>query len=309
MKDRLPGRPACAPFAARALMKAASRTALSYWSLLGRRGTLGYANDLETAPVTDHTAAHRPRRSDRTTPVDIRTVRADTALSAPAHAPPEAFPPRQHSALEQLLAASRRLQHPLRNEAVVHLLVGAGLRPIEIALLRVRHYLNEDGAIRVMSRIERELAYNGRERPLLFVSKQVCRAIDDYLRSRSPATAGNRTPLAFRGLHPDAPLVLGNDGKPLRVVERPGGRQPQRICADIHVLCRAIFVEAQIDMTARDGAKLFARALYGMGADINGIRVLLGLSSRRSVIRLLGVQRTLASEALRVSGLVSQLPR
>lgn len=257
--------------------------------------------------MTVRTAAHRLQISDSSPKAKGLGATPRSPLLTP---PPAARPPGsgQQPILERLLAASRRLPCPLRNEALVHLLVGTGLNPIEIALLRVRHYVAEDGSVRRRSQIDRAIAYNGRERPLLFVSHRVCDALDAYLHSRRLHGESGPCPVRYRGLNPDAALILGNDGNPLRVVERMGGRQPQRLCAAMHILCRAIFNEAQIsDMTARDTKKLFARTLYRMGADVEGIRILLGLARRRSVLRILGSPRTTESEADRVAGLVSQV--
>lgn len=214
----------------------------------------------------------------------------------------------QRRLLDRLIDAARRLPHPLRNEALVCLLVGTGLTPIEIAMLRVRDYLTEGGHVRVLSRVEPAIAYNGRARPLLFVNRRVCQAVDHYLDERRNSAEPGGQPGRFRGLPPDAALILANDGKPLRVVHRRDGQRTQRICAPMHALCRTIFAAAQItDVTARDGKRLFARALYALGADIDGIRVLCGLSGRRGARRLLNVPRHPETEALRISGLVSRL--
>jgi integrase len=240
--------------------------------------------------------------------------RVDGRRKAPAGTTPKHVPPDTRNAaadhqrvLDLLIDASRRLPHSLRNEALVCLLVGTSVAPIEIALLRVRDYLLEDGTVRQLSKVDGSIAYNGKTRPLLFVNERVCSTLDRYLEARG--RPGERARDArFRGLNAEAALILGDDGQPLKVVERREDGQMQRICAAIHMLCRSIFLAAGINgLTARDGKKLFAKALYDMGADTECIRVLLGASRMRTVVNMIGPKRSAQDNALRVVDLVRKV--
>jgi integrase/recombinase XerD len=71
--------------------------------------------------------------------------------------------------------------HALRNVALMLTLFGTGLKPSEIAALRVDDYLDKHGKPKIDTIVRAEIAFNGRERPLMWVNKRLCKAIDDYL--------------------------------------------------------------------------------------------------------------------------------
>jgi integrase len=217
--------------------------------------------------------------------------------------------PEYHDVIAQLIEAAARRPNPYRDMALVWLLVSTNLTPIEIAMLQIRDYIDRDGGVRVLSRIDAKRAFNGRERPLVFVNQRLRAALDAYLEQRriggEPGTARR---FHYRGLRPDAALILDDHGNPLRVTERRTAAGVHRICGPMHTLCRSIFQSARIThLTARDGKKLFAQALYDMGADPEAMRLLLGLKRRTTLLRMLPIEKNEQSEARRLLPLISQI--
>mgnify|MGYP000116622655 FL=1 len=77
---------------------------------------------------------------------------------------------------------SSRTWHDL---ALYYLPFATGLRPLEIARLEIRDYLNPDGSIRRQSVLRPEAAINGKSRPLYFSSSRFNETLTAYLDERA----------------------------------------------------------------------------------------------------------------------------
>ena len=91
--------------------------------------------------------------------------------------------------------------------ALIFVLFCTGAKPIEIARLEVRDYLNRDGSVRESSEMRSEAAVNRRSRPLFFTSSRTRAAVDAYLIERARrklgvAGSGATGDGAYRGLDP-----------------------------------------------------------------------------------------------------------
>jgi integrase len=82
--------------------------------------------------------------------------------------------------IERAAQFARETPCAMRNVALVYTLFGTGLTPIELARLEVRDYLKKRGTVRGRSTVRAEVAFNGRERPLLWVQERVVEAVDHY---------------------------------------------------------------------------------------------------------------------------------
>jgi integrase len=170
-----------------------------------------------------------------------------------------------------------------------------GAKPIEIARLEVRDYLNSDGSIRERSEMRPETAVNGRSRPLFFTSSRACAAVDAYLVERRRRKLGVTVAAsgldAYRGLDPSSALFLTEGGWPFEI----GGRGPndqRETCRLMIATLRSIFKRAGwTGVTAQSARRVVARRLADKGADGAQVGEILGLSSSRAVRRLLGSNR------------------
>ena len=188
-----------------------------------------------------------------------------------------------------------RSENANRDVALIYVLFCTGAKPIEIARLEVRDYLNSDGSIRERSEMRPETAVNGRSRPLFFTSSRACGAVDAYLVERRRRKLGVAVPAsgfdAYRGLNPSSALFLTEGGWPFEI----GGRGPndqRETCRLMIATLRSIFKRAGwTGVTAQSARRVVARRLADKGADGAQVGEILGLSSSRAVRRLLGSNR------------------
>ncbi|WP_248295467.1 hypothetical protein [Paraburkholderia sp. UYCP14C] len=90
-----------------------------------------------------------------------------------------------------------------RDVALLMAAYGTGLMPNETAKLTLSDFLTASGAPRIESLLRAEIAFNGKQRPLIWASKKVQGAIDQYLAYRLAQGHGITTSkAAHRGLDP-----------------------------------------------------------------------------------------------------------
>lgn len=180
-----------------------------------------------------------------------------------------------------------RSENANRDVALVFVLLSTGAKPIEIARLQVRDYLNADGSVRANSEFREAVTTNGKSRPLHFTSARVCEAIDSYLTERRRRGIGTESPLAYRGLDPESGLFLTESGRSFEITPR-SATDKRLTCRLMISTFRTIFVRAGWPgFTAQAARQNVARGLSGRGADADQVGRLLGLTSQRAVKRLL----------------------
>jgi integrase len=188
-----------------------------------------------------------------------------------------------------------RSENANRDVALIYVLFCTGAKPIEIARLEVRDYLNSDGSTRERSEMRPETAVNGRSRPLFFTSSRACAAVDAYLVERRRRKLGVTVHAsgfdAYRGLDPSSALFLTEGGYPFEIGER-GPNDRRETCRLMIATLRSIFKRAGwTGVTAQSARRVVARRLADRGADGAQVGEILGLSSSRAVRRLLGSNR------------------
>lgn len=157
----------------------------------------------------------------------------------------------------------------LRNTALLMVLLGTGLGLNGLHALRVADFLHRDGSVRPKA------AVDGRH--LLWSSRKVIAAIEAYLSAR----ARHGMPSEYRGFHPDAPLFLADDGKPIRKqLKTVNGKQYETNDHVSEILC-GIFDRAKVQGSPVRSARLTLASRM----------VLLGAADA-DMIRVLGVRRT-----------------
>ena len=179
---------------------------------------------------------------------------------------------------------------PIRDVALLYAIFGAGMMVTELASLRVDDYLRDDGRIRVESRVRAEIANNSRERPLFWVNYKVTAAIDAYvewrLAQRHIITVRKA---AFRGLDPESPLFLRENGHPFPLTKRTSSAGVIGYSCDaLGDVIRRLHAQAGVDgghaLAAR---RTFAVRLAQRGYDLKHISVLLGNKSISTTKRLI----------------------
>lgn len=115
--------------------------------------------------------------------------------------------------------------------ALYYLLFATGLRPLEIARLEVRDYLNADGSVRRISELRAEAAINGKPRPLYFSSSRLDEALAAYLRERGMGGQGLGDPDGLPRPRSAQPAVsfAGRRALQDRAQQRHAGAEPPRL--------------------------------------------------------------------------------
>lgn len=203
--------------------------------------------------------------------------------------------------MEELCDAIKKLRarssHPERDMAMVAVLLGTGIGPLEVARLEIQDYLNPDGSVREKSVLRADVAKNRTERPLFFTSAFVRGVIDAYLGTRvDPMRMG----MAYRGLNEDDRLFLTGSGRAFQIEVIRQGRGRRYLCRQIHDDYRKIFHRIGLPgLTATGVRRMVIRRLSERGADLDQIGESLGLSvSERKKLRALLTKPAVAVDEL-----------
>jgi len=176
----------------------------------------------------------------------------------------------------RLSAAAAASRQPARDLALVHVLIGTGLTPIEIASLQIADFLNKDGAIRERASVRSEVARNAKTRPLFWTSPAVTDAVTAYLIERSLVIESCDHDKPYLGFNPQSPLLLTANWTPIAMSEN--GRDHRKRCTGLHDRIRCLLREADLaEYSSFYARKVFAARLHAAGASVEEIALLLGV--------------------------------
>lgn len=205
---------------------------------------------------------------------------------------PTTRPTRVFSAEEVAQGAVRikgRASRTWHDLALYYILFSTGLRPLEIARLEVRDYLEPDGSVRRESELRAEVAINGKPRPLYFRSSRLDDALTAYLRERCRYGHGVGEGDAYHGLDPDSRLFLSPSGDAYKILpnnDAPG--QDRHVCRALLEIYRKLFRYAELKGFCAQSARLTLMSrMYERGADEEQVGVILGIAERSAVRELL----------------------
>lgn len=200
-----------------------------------------------------------------------------------------------------LFVEEKRLRHmlkvaavsgefPVRNTALLTTIYGTGMMLTETATLPLKAYLRPDGSILDESAVPADIAYNGAERPLYWSNEKVTNAIDKYLERR--VELGHRVTTkkaAYRGLDPNAPIFLTDEGEPYKLtVRRTATGAISYSCDSLSQLFRKLHAQAGVDgASAASGRRTFGVRLNNKGYDLKHIKTLLGLKTLKATKALI----------------------
>ncbi|EER59404.1 phage integrase family protein [Acidovorax delafieldii 2AN] len=189
---------------------------------------------------------------------------------------------------DQLAAGALRIRgrssQLLEDLALYYILFATGARPLEIARLEVRDYLDANGCVRVASEFRSEIAINGRPRPLFFRSRRLDDALYAYLSERVADRFTLGADDNYRGLHPTSRLFLSSSGQGFEITRHEANGQKQFQCRGILETYRKIFRYAGFEnMTALRARRTVVAKLYARGADEAQVGLLLGIAEPSAV--------------------------
>lgn len=177
-----------------------------------------------------------------------------------------------------------RSQHPLEDLALYYMLFAIGARPLEIARLEIRDYLDLAGGVRRVSVLREDVSITSRARPLYFHSARLDEALDAYLADRIRRGAGLGVEGQYRGLAPGSRLFLSASGKGFEITPYGEAGQRRFLCRGIQETYRKLFRYAEFkQVTALTARHTVADRLYTRGADEAQVGLLLGIAERSAV--------------------------
>lgn len=186
---------------------------------------------------------------------------------------------------KRIKGRSNRAWHDL---SLFYLLFATGARPLEIARLEVRDYLNSDGSVRRHSQMRAEVAITGKARPLHFASTRLDESLSNYLEERLRFGLGSGRDGAYRGLDPDSRLFLSAAGEGFKITPYGAPGQRRFLCRPILETYRKLFRYAEMKgVTALSVRRTVVARLYERGADEDDVGLILGISERSAVRELL----------------------
>jgi integrase len=193
-------------------------------------------------------------------------------------------------------ARATRTWHDL---SLYDLLFVTGLRPLEVARLELRDYLNADGSVRRESELRAQVAINGRARPLFFSNSRLDEALGAYLNERVINGHGLGMANAYRGLDPANRLFLGPTGEPYPITPHGDPAGDRHVCRALLEIYRRLFRVSDIkDMSTRSARLTLMSRMYGRCADEDQVGVILGIADRSAVREQLPRPKPLLAELL-----------
>jgi integrase len=223
----------------------------------------------------------------------LRIHREAILIALESFKPAAPFGPRQTRIVShgEIVQAAQRIRgrssRPWHDLALFYMLFATGARPLEIARLEVRDYLDSDGNVRQESKIRADVAITGKIRPLHFSSTKLDEVLAQYLQERLALKLGICTADAYRGLDPDSRLFLSAAGEGFKIT--PYGKEGQRrfLCRPILETYGKLFRYSELEgVTALSVRRTVISRLYERGADESQVGLLLGISERSAVREL-----------------------
>lgn len=161
--------------------------------------------------------------------------------------------------IKRLLVIARSGKHGLRNEAMIYLSFGLGLRAKEMAALKVRDVIMPTGELRDELLLGRKATKGGKVRLVYLAQSAVRKSLTRYLAARM-----EREGILF---NPDSPLLRSQKGSCFT----PNTLQQ---------LFARLYQAAGINgASSHSGRRTFATSLIEKGVDIKAVSTLMGHAS------------------------------
>lgn len=202
--------------------------------------------------------------------------------------------------IEHLIKATAAYTRtPARDMALLLTLYGTALSVTELATITVGDYLEPKGSVRVTSAVRVDVAHNGEERPLYWSNKRIVAALDRYLTWRLGHKQGLTIKKgAYRGLDPDSPIFLTEDGQAYSLTKRtlPSGVLSYS-CNTLGAYISRLHANAGIEGgSAQSARRSLAVKLRRKGYDLVHIAAILGHKSITTTKRLVTLDPVLMAD-------------
>lgn len=173
---------------------------------------------------------------------------------------------------EEIAQAALRINgrsgYPSRDTALFFMLFATGARPLEIARLEVRDYLNADGSVKRETELRAETAIAGRARPLYFATGRLDESMAEYLRKRIEQRQGLGPSPHYRGLDPLSRLFVTPTGEGFKITPYGEPGQHRFLCRPILETYRKLFRYAELQgVTPMSVRQAVVARLYERDAD------------------------------------------
>lgn len=179
--------------------------------------------------------------------------------------------------------------YPQLELAVFYLMLSTGARPLELARMRTRDVLTEDGTIRHRTQYAPFLPdSDASARPVFLECAAVRRALSVYATFRYRAGHGTTDTAGFRGLDPDSPFFADPQGNPYEIEITAGIQRDRHKCCGMLRTCRLVFRHARVPgICVAALRRTLAVRLRSQAASLDEICAALGLKDRREARALL----------------------
>ncbi len=180
--------------------------------------------------------------------------------------------------------------NPERDSALLAVAFATSMKVIELSRFTVADVLTEKGDYRKDSIVRAEIAFNGKDRPASWLSKKLQPYIDRYFETRLKLGHGVTTNrAAYRGLDPESPVIMTDEGQPLPIDRRKTGTGKISLtCTSLSRLISRRMRESGIEGgTAESTRRTFAISLQRKGYSVTIIHRLLGNAGLKTTRRLL----------------------
>jgi integrase/recombinase XerD len=163
------------------------------------------------------------------------------------------------SEFRRAVNAMKKEAHAKRNVALLYCSHGLGFRAKEMASLRIRHVLDDDGILLDEFNLDASMTKGGKQRSAYLTNQKVADAILDYLNERRNADG-----IVFNY---DAPLFRSQKG---------GQFTPNTLQQLFH----RMYSKARLQgASSHSGRRTFATTLIEKGVDIKAVSTLMGHAS------------------------------
>ena len=169
------------------------------------------------------------------------------------------------------------MKHAKRNRLLVMLSFQAGMRAGEIAALKIRHVVNEDGSVRDRIHLANDQTKGDRNRTVI-LNQRLQKEILNYVR-------------ALKGFksQPDRPLIRSQKG---------GHFSPTTLV----MLFRHIYDQAGLpDARSHSGRRSFITKLANQGVSVRVVQTLAGHSSMQTTQRYIDVNEGMLVQAVELA--------
>ncbi|CAJ8041715.1 integrase family protein [Burkholderia pseudomallei] len=163
------------------------------------------------------------------------------------------------SEFRRTVSVVKKEAHAKRNVALLYCSFGLGLRAKEMASLRIRHVLDDDGTLLDEVNLDGSMTKGGKQRHAYLTNPKVAVALRDYIDERREAEG-----------------ILFNYDAPLFRSQKGGQFTPNTV----QQLFRRMYTKARLQgASSHSGRRTFATTLIEKGVDIKAVSKLMGHAS------------------------------